>query len=429
VSQILTSSDYQHNGTLFVTGVLFGCKLKEASDCQQLLVSHDRGQSWISRPHTGWSGAELVIGRGNGGDVITSQGRAGVLLSTDQGRSFVDMALPIGGVRPLGASPDGRLIYVTGSADDALFVVDSGKINRIPHLAQQSQTETSAVWTNDAAGLVSIFDSRTGVLSVAKWGGAISRIGTDLGPADPTVAPQITSDNGRRIAIWAANEAWLSTDNGESFQPLVLPDLVAAGMRRIAMAIDLPPIRPGEVASILYGEWTIGSVKTTDGTGGGRMQAVATGGAWSSSDGVSWHALTPTSGRYSYGVTSIRTSPDGTVLAGYVDFLHGVVAGLICAPRAGGHWASICPQAISEGAQGRSSSSVKGSEAVQVVTSVGRLSREGSQASILRSAQGSAQPPTIRWSIGVVIAIVTGAVIAGSGLRRKWHRKLQPNPR
>lgn len=324
---IRVAPDYATSHTVYAAGSQLSCQ----SSCSRLFRSTDGGRSWERMNAQGWSSGDAWPATTSHGDVLLSVGQASAQQSLDGGDSFTTVAIPHGAVD------------VTSKGGARAIVVDSGD--------HWHQVALSGLTSSDVAGATGSLKDGFGVYAApaATSGTAGIAAGTDAVTGDPAVerctaawqcdAP--TDAEATRDAIrvnpspgFAADHAIFvrsvqhgtllrSTDSGHTFTPVVVastgrPDVIST-VQAMAFSDGFDAVAPRGVA---YAS-VVGVAQVAG------APATVVGGVYLSGDGGrTWQHMGHAS-ELDNGSTAVAWTPDGHVIAAYVD-AQGQTAGLLC---------------------------------------------------------------------------------------------------
>ncbi len=401
---IAVSPAYARTGLVVVSASRAGgC----SSNCGQLWLSHDRGDSWTRVDRSGFSGAHLGVAVDGGGhEILFASTSSGVERSEDLGATWTS----VGGAGIPTVSPD--------FAHDLLVAV-AGKPDYVVRGGGSQPASGSAGTMADADWAIPSGYSAPGRFAPVLLGGLSGSVPTVercttafacsapaplpapdsfAGPANLATSSAYAQDGG--VFAQTADGVYKSTDGGASFTPMVLPTAGATHVG-IGMLATSPTYAEGGPDRHVYV-----ALMVVHGTG---KSMTVSGGIDASSDGgATWSPLGPTS-PLDHGAMSVAAAPDGRVFAGYFG---PSGAGLLCNPE-GRSWRAGCSAVQPAAAATGAGTALPGSRPCTGTACAGSTAAPSTNA--LPDTGGAQQPDRAAGSDPRRLAIRPAAAAGGSG--------------
>lgn len=318
---VTPSPSYSSDGTLFASGnVTEGCTYVV---CPALFRSTDRGRSWQRLAAAGFQGGDVLLPGAYPADArIFSAGPTGLLVSGDQGHSFVGAAVITGpaAISPGFSGGDPRILFGATPGweyrDDIQATKPGGVV--LPSTSLSGTVAFAPTYPDDGRILIggttvsgasrnasAVFLCEEGVCDSA------ATLPGYIGPASLAVSPAYHLDN--TVVAWRASGLFGSGDGGRSFRKLELPragDVIDVAFDGGAVLVLLAPAEGTGPSSLL---------RTTD-----------LGGSWQDVD--SGPGAAPR-------LSAIDVLPDRRILAARAAEAGG---GILCSQDGGTTWFERC---------------------------------------------------------------------------------------
>jgi photosystem II stability/assembly factor-like uncharacterized protein len=295
-------------------------------DCTHLWVTRDGGVSWRDHRVPFDAAHIVVLTTGSKHEAIVTESSAGVQRTDDDGATW--RVLGPAGVPAVDAS--GALMVAVPNGTD--YVIDAK--GRHDVAGSGGRNVDLAFARAEFSGWLATVDRKTGNDVVMHCDLQLQCSGGAALPGDHSSDVTLTVANRERdVVARTTTGLYRSSDGGRSFSPVPLP-LAQSGAYTTVAAAD---VEQGTDTEIIY----VALLRLLHGGTGG--SASTDGGVYATIDGgVRWRAVGGSS-PLSSGATAVAASPDGRVLAGYVD-AQGQ-AGLMCFDAGNAAWRPACSPA------------------------------------------------------------------------------------